>query len=307
MFQPQEKIMPEAAPSPRLSAIGRSLARSRAELPALTALFDAFGPLLEAQARVREAAPGWRGAPPAFDPERFCQGAFLLADEGFQDMSPELPTAARTLLPVMAAAFPALAPDFDALALALASGALPAQKLAAAAFGEALEVPGVGPQALAFAAAEIARPFLARQAEDLLALVKDLPWRQSFCPVCGSAPNMSALRRTSEPSEFIQAHGGKRYLRCSCCAAEWSYKRVSCPACGCEEPDELTIIRAEGLRDFERIDACKRCKSFLPCLDTTELVDAPDLDIAALAMLPLCSRARQEGYAHLAPLPWSEL
>jgi FdhE protein len=291
----------------RLRSIESSLARARAELPALANLFDAFGPLLVAQEKLRQTAPGWQGYPPEFDPERFCQGAFLLADEGFQDMSAQLPEAAKALLPVMAASFPALAEEFETLAKAIEDEEITPAELAAAAFGEAVEVPGVTAQALVFAAAEMVRPFLASQAHTLAGAIKDLPWRHSTCPICGSAPNMSVLRRTSDPSEFLQSHGGKRFMRCSCCGTEWAYKRVACPACNCEEPDELVIIRAEGPRTFERVDACKRCKSFVPCIDTAELVEAPDLDVAALAMLPLCSRAKQEGYTALAPLPWSEL
>jgi len=304
--------MPEQTPSTEtpasLRAIENALVRGRAELPALATLLDAFGPLLAAQARVRAAAPGWdaSGGEPLADAERYCQGVFLLADSGFQDMSPELPAAAKTLLPVMAAAFPALAAELSALGQALESGALDPKSLASAAFGETPDVPGVGEQALVFAATELVRPFLQRQAEDLQARVKDLPWRQPFCPVCGSAPNMSVLRRMEEDDEFIKSHGGRRFLRCSCCAAEWTHKRVSCPVCGCEEPDELLVLR-DPERQHERADVCKRCKSFVLCLDGGDLVEMPDPDVAALTMLPLFIQTRKQGYAPMGLHPWSEL
>lgn len=298
--------MASPQPSRRLRAIENTLARTRADIPALEAILDAFGPILAAQARIAEAAPGWSGPAPDIDENRFCQGAFVLADSGFADMSAELPAAARELLPIMAASFPALAGEFAALGQALDSGALAPQDLAAAAFGEEIAVVGVGRQALGFAAAELVRPFLQRQAQDLLALVKDLPWRQNFCPVCGAAPSMSVLRRLEEDDEFIKSHGGKKFLRCSCCAAEWGHKRVSCPACGCEEPDELLILRAPD-REFERVDACKRCKTFLLCLDTGELAEAPDPDVSAMAMLALEAKAKEEGYSPMAEHPWGGL
>lgn len=298
--------MPNPEPSRRLRALENTLARTRAELPALEAILDAFGPILAAQARMAEAAPGWTGEAPPIDADCFCQGAFVLAEGGFADMSGELPAAARELLPIMAVSFPALAEEFAALALALDSGALAPQALAAAAFGEAIAVSGVGQQALTFAAAELVRPFLQRQAQDLLALVKVLPWRQNFCPVCGAAPNMSVLRRLEEDNEFIKSHGGKKFLRCSCCASEWAHKRVSCPACGCEEPDELVILRAPE-REHERADACTRCKTFLLCLDTGELAEAPDPDVAAIAMIPLEAKARAGGYTPMAEHPWGGL
>jgi len=123
--------------------------------------------------------------------------------------------------------------------------------------------------------------------------------------VCGGAPNMSVLRRDQESSaEFIQSHGGRRFLRCSCCSSEWTHKRVSCPSCGCEEPDELVVLH-DPERPFERADACTRCKAFVLCLDSGEMVDVTDADVAALTMLPLATQALARGFAPLAEHPWS--
>lgn len=292
--------------SPDQRAVRQALSRAEGDLPALSPMLAAFGPILAWRVRTREAAPGWQGQLPAIDEARFCQGAFLLEDSGFEDMSAQLPQAARELLPIMAASFPAMAEEFQALLAAVDSGALSPLALAGAAFGESVEVPGVNPATLGFAAAELVQPFLERQAQDLLPLVKELPWRQSFCPVCGGAPNMSLLRKTWDESEFIQAHGGRRYLRCSCCASEWTAKRVSCPACGCEEPDELTVLR-DPERPFERADACTRCNSFVLCLDTAEMAEIPAPEVAALTMLPLELKAREQGFTPMAGHPWSGL
>jgi len=141
---------------------------------------------------------------------------------------------------------------------------------------------------------------------DLLALVKDLPWRQPTCPVCGGAPNMSVLRKSGEDDAFLKSHGGRRFLRCSCCSSEWTYKRVSCPSCGCEEPDDLFVLR-DPSRPSERADSCKRCKAFVLCLDSGELVDVPDADVAALTMLPLEIQACKQGFVPMALHPWSML
>jgi len=311
MTSPARASSPAPTPaSPALHAIEATLARANAELPALAPLLDAFGPIFAVRARLREGAPGWTGPLPAFDAERFCQGVFVLAQmehgNGFQDMSASLPEAAQALLPVMAASFPAAAGEFKNLLAAIESGALPSQRLAAAAFGEAAAVPGVSAETLAFAVSELVRPFVERQARDLYALTKDLPWRQPMCPVCGGAPGMSMLRRIQDDAEFIQSHGGRRYLRCSCCATEWTMKRVSCPACGCEEPDELVVLH-DPARPFERADACRRCNTFILCLNTGEMVEAPDADVAALTLLPLELQAREQGFAPMARHPWSEL
>lgn len=297
--------MPVVSAEP-LRAMEMALDRARKELPALAPLLDAFGPLMAERARLRDAAPGWQGSPPDFDPERFSLGVSILGNEGFEDMSSLLPEAAKRLLPVMSASFPSLAEEFQVLGKALASGAISGSDLAAAAFGQLVQVPGVSDETIHFAATELVRPFLERQAQDLMLLAKDLPWRQATCPVCGSAPNMSVLRRVSEDTEFLKSHGGRRFLRCSCCATEWTHKRVCCPACGCEEPDELVVLR-DPERAHERADACTRCKSFVLCLDVGELAEIPDADVAALTMLPLEVQARQEGYAPMGLHPWSGL
>jgi len=292
--------------TPALHSIGLALTRAKAELPALQPLLDAFGPVLAARARLRAAAPGWNGKRPAIDADRFCQGAFILADSGFQNMSAHLEHAAKELLPVIATSFPALAAELSILGEAIETGALKPKKLAGAAFGAPVEVPGVSAETLAFAAAELVRPFIERQAQDLLALVKELPWNQPTCPVCGAAPNMSVLRKSGDDDAFIKSHGGRRFLRCSCCSSEWTHKRVSCPSCGCEEPDELLVLR-DPARPFERADACTRCKAFVLCLDSGELVDVPDADVAALTMLPLEIKACEQGYVPMALHPWSGL
>jgi FdhE protein len=291
-----------------LRGIEMALRRANEEMPSLQALFAAFGPLFAARARLRESAPGWAGAVPALDSERFCQGVFVLAQlehgQGFQDMSALLPGAATVLLPVMAQCFPALADTLKTMLSAIETSELAPEVLAAAGFGERVELPGVTAETLGFVASELVRPFVERQAQDLLRPVAELPWSQAYCPVCGNAPNMSVLRRTSVPEDYIQAHGGRRFLRCSCCAVEWTHKRVSCPSCGCEEPDELLVLR-DPARPFERADACRRCKTFVLCLDTGEMVDIPDPDVAALTMLPLEIQVREQGYTAMAEQLWS--
>jgi FdhE protein len=298
--------IPERELPADLRAIETALRRALVELPALSSILESFGPLLVERTRLRHEAPGWSGPAPVVDAQRFCQGVFLLADSGFEDMSAHLPGAARRLLPLMARCFPALAQELNALKAAIDSGALAPEVLAAVGFGEVITVPQVNPETLGFVAAELVRPFVERQAQELAQLVKDLPWRQTYCPVCGGSPNMSVLRRTNDESEYIQAHGGRRFLRCSSCVTEWSYKRVSCPTCGCEEPDGLVVLR-DPARPHERADACRRCHTFLLCLDTGELADIPDPDVAALTMLPLALQARRQGFTPQAEHPWSDL
>lgn len=286
--------------------IEATLARAIVENPALEPLTNAFGPMLVARNASHRDISGWQGALPPLDGESFSGGQPLLPEAGFQCPAKGLPEMVLALIPVLNRTLPGLAEDLSILEAAVVKGEAGVDALWAAAFGHEAAVNGVSPQSLAFVAAEAARPFLARQAQDLAPLIDGLPWTQGCCPVCGGAPHMSVLRKPEGGEDFITAHGGKRFLRCSCCATEWTFKRVSCPACGCEEPDDLLVLR-DPERPFERADACKRCHSFLLCLDSAELVAVPHPDVAALVMAPLETKALAQGFHSLAAHAWSGL
>lgn len=275
------------------------------DTPALRPVAESFGRLLAVRAELRQAAPGWRGELPELNVERFCNGAHVLSELGFQDVSEALVEAAPKLLAVARQFFPALTSEIDALALALRERRLSGAALVRAALGrEEGATPGVSAQTMAFLATELLRPFWERQAEDLASLVSGLSWRHGHCPICGGMPHYSELRKIKDDAEYIQAYGGQRWLRCGACATEWRYKRVSCPACGAEEPDDLICLRLEG-RPLERADACRKCKTYCLCQDAAQSLVALAPDLAALSMLPLEMLARQEGYRPLAAQPWS--
>lgn len=289
-----------------LGSIEASLDRARRDLPALGALLDAVGPLLLERARLRQEAPGWTGPPPELDENRFGQGVFLLSDTGFQEMSSHLPRVARRLLPLMARSFSGLAAELNNLLRAVDSGKMSPRDLAAVGLGGSAAASPVRAETLRFAAVEMLRPLVERQAQDLASLIRGRHWRRGFCPVCGGLPYMSLLRRTETETEFIQAYGGRRFLRCAECATEWEYTRISCPACDCTEPDELEVLR-DPARPHERADACRRCHNFLLGLDTSELIDIPDPDVSVLTMLPLALRVREQGFRPLVESPWGSL
>ncbi|SNR69741.1 FdhE protein [Humidesulfovibrio mexicanus] len=289
-----------------METIEVTLARELGMNPALEPLAAAFGPLLISRDLRRQAAPGWRGTPPELEPEAFSSGRPLLPEGGFQRPDADLCSALKDLVPLLRASLPGLDRELAALEDAVALGSLTPEVLWAAAFGRDASVAGIAPELLSFVAAETVRPFLERQAEDLAALISGLPWQGNVCPLCGGAPHMSVLRKPEGNEAFITAHGGKRFLRCSCCATEWAHKRVSCPSCGCEEPDELVVLR-DPERPFERADCCTRCKGFLLCLDSAELVAVPHPDAAALVMAPLEARAIARKFRPLAGHIWSGL
>jgi FdhE protein len=289
-----------------METIEDTLARELGMNPALEPLAAAFGPLLISRYMRRQAAPGWKGAPPALDQEAFSAGRPLLPEGGFQRPDADLVAAVSALVPLLRACLPGLAVELETLEEAAGTGTLTPDAIWEAAFGGNASVAGIAPELLSFVAAEAVRPFLERQAEDMTALLSGLPWQGAVCPVCGGAPHMSVLRKPQGGEDFITAHGGKRFLRCSCCAAEWAHKRVSCPSCGCEDPEDLVVLR-DPERPYERADCCTRCKGFLLCLDSAELVSVPHPDAAALVMAPLEARAMARKFRPLAGHIWSGL
>lgn len=276
------------------------------EIPPLASLLDGFAPLLAGQAALKAEAPGWIGDAPGFDPELFCKGKPLLAETGFQDVTPDIPLAAKRLLPVMARCFPGLGAEIDALARAMSAdpGRTAAALADAPRTGDVEALAGVSPETAAFVGQELIRPLIHRQAETLSPMITDLPWRFPVCPTCGGRPGFSWFRKFRDEAEYITGHGGPRYLRCGGCGTWWRYKRVSCPGCGNEEPSKLSFLRSPE-RPYERADVCAACNRYLLCLDTTELIHIPHPDVAALAMLPLELLARDRGYRPFAGGSWS--
>ena len=111
----------------------------------------------------------------------------------------------------------------------------------------------------------------------------------STCPLCGSKPQVGALRPEGD--------GAKRSLICALCATEWDYRRIVCPACGEEDVNKLAIYTA---KEFEhvRIEACDRCRSYLKTVDLTKDGHAVPV-VDELATIPLDLWAAEHGYQKL--------
>lgn len=272
-------------------------------------LLDAFVPLFAAQAVAWEQADGAHAPWPENAVDKLYEGLPVLADCGFGEFSPSFAAAARTILPVMEKGFPAIAARLRALGQDIAQGVFAAGDAVHAAFAEADDgsagIAEADAGVIAFASRMVLRPLLARQAAEVAARIKDVPWQRPFCPVCGDKPDFSRLLRVRDDAEYINGHGGVRFLRCATCGTQWRYKRISCTDCGNEEPSRLTVLHA-STRPFERLDVCEACKTYCPCLDASEFVEVPDPDVAALALLPLELDAKNKGYRPIVSMPWMD-
>jgi len=113
------------------------------------------------------------------------------------------------------------------------------------------------------------------------------------CPFCGGAAWISS--RKSVPD----AQASARYLGCSLCGLEWSFNRISCPACGEEDPHKLPNFQSDAHKAV-RIETCETCRRYLKSIDLS--LDArPIPPIDDLVSLSMDLWAAEEGYTRIEP------
>ena len=116
---------------------------------------------------------------------------------------------------------------------------------------------------------------------------------RGHCPFCGGAAWISA--RKSAPD----ADSGFRYLGCSLCGLEWNFGRISCPACGEEDPHKLPIFQNDTHRGV-RIETCDTCRRYVKSIDMT--LDArPIPPVDDLVSLSMDLWAIDEGFTRIEP------
>ena len=284
----------------------------RTRIDVLSGMLDACGDFLEQRARLRAGLRGELPVP-SVDAERLAMGAPLLAEAPMSDYAEAFTDTARRLIPSMTTAFPAQAGEL----LRLLAG-IEAEKLDSSACMEALlrgddavmteqgRRASVAPASLGFAVGQIMRPILEVAGAGLSDIIAGSRWRKGHCPVCGGGPEMSVFRASGEDDAFLKSHGGQRWLRCSRCAAVWRHKRHACPSCDNEEHGTLRYLFLDEERG-ERADVCDKCKRYVTGIDVRNLVDEPDLDVAALAMLPLDIQVQREGFSPVAYTVWNHI
>lgn len=111
-------------------------------------------------------------------------------------------------------------------------------------------------------------------------------WSKEYCPVCGSRPHGS----------FLRTKEGKRFLQCSLCRKEWQFSRTTCPACGQEDPRELSVFFHEDVK-YERAELCNKCGHYILSVDTRELADDTPPELYLLCMTPLDLVMQEKGHS----------
>lgn len=117
--------------------------------------------------------------------------------------------------------------------------------------------------------------------------------RQGFCPFCGGAPSIGALKWAGE------SEAGLRLLVCGLCGLEWNFNRIRCPACQEDSPEKLPVFRSDTHRSV-RIEACETCRQYVKSIDLT--IDArPIAEVDDLLSLSMDLWAVDEGYTRIEP------
>lgn len=131
-------------------------------------------------------------------------------------------------------------------------------------------------------------------------------WRQGLCPVCGNPPILAWLAKKPpvQNNEFLADGGGRKHLYCGMCGSSWYFLRGVCPECGTQGQDAMQILGEEDRR-HERIDWCKKCRSYLPLIDLRELADVPDMDAMALSLMHLDLVASRKDLTPVKPSFWN--
>jgi FdhE protein len=296
------------ASGPGPQDIAQALETLAGQTPALAPVLGAFGPLLIAQAALREALPALDRplpVPPAAGTAQETPLAGVgdfLEIEGL-DLADYLRRAALALLPLMAQGFPALAGQTALLSRALEQGRLPAARaLEALLGGQAQELTlqaqalDMEPAALEFCLGQLAKPLIEQRALALAPLLEGRAWGQGLCPICGSLPEMIILR----------GEGGQRWLRCSLCAHQWRVDRTTCPVCGNQDQDQMRFMFADD-QPRQRADLCHACGKYLVTLDIRDDGQEPVWATAALGLLHLDILAQGQGLSPAARTAWNRL
>ncbi|HEX9373562.1 MAG TPA: formate dehydrogenase accessory protein FdhE, partial [Roseiflexaceae bacterium] len=129
-------------------------------------------------------------------------------------------------------------------------------------------------------------PELERVAAQLAPLREATPWRQGYCPTCGSWPLLGEYRGLDQA----------RFLRCGLCASAWATDRLLCPFCGSRDHADLGYLHVEG-EEHRRAATCERCRGYVKMLMTLAPIPPLELAVYDLDTIHLDMVARERGYA----------
>jgi FdhE protein len=134
----------------------------------------------------------------------------------------------------------------------------------------------------------ISKPFFLHEKQKLS--LDGIYWDEGKCPVCNSVPSVSIIGREE-----------KRRFYCSYCETVGHWKRIGCPSCLTEVPDNITIVMLDG-EEGMRVDLCERCKNYYKSFNSSMLNEYTE-EVLDLISLPLDIIVQKKGYYRSSPNP----
>ncbi|UCH86489.1 MAG: formate dehydrogenase accessory protein FdhE [Dehalococcoidia bacterium] len=146
------------------------------------------------------------------------------------------------------------------------------------------EEAGLDAYLLTFVFINALRPFLRVQAQALTPWVDESVWYRGHCPICGGEPDVAALEQES----------GRRRLLCSRCDSEWAFRRVGCPFCGNDDPQQLAYYASED--QVYRLNVCEQCRRYLKTIDLRQVAGKRLLAAERVLTVAMDVAAVEAGY-----------
>ena len=307
-----------------IKRVRKTLDKQREEKPVLKELLDSFGPLwlarAEEQERLKEEFAPKGLALPKWDENRSSSGVSLLSDAELSWMWPHVVACFESYLPLFA--------EQERL--------LPGKAAVEAFFAEERDtgftqdflravidadterlstlsrLEGLDAASLVLAS-EFSLSTVLRALTDNLVAQDDGEtshwplWTQGYCPVCGRLPVMDWLGKGYEDKNnpYLTAGGGRKFLHCGLCGADWRFRRAICPACGSEKKGCMETFYA-STNQTEHVSFCSECKKYCVGLDMRNISPVPDLDVMAFCMLPLDMLAAEKELVPMCRTSWNQ-
>ena len=280
--------------------IRKALQIMREEIPQLSNVLDAFGELLAEQAAFKAELPDIETRPEQMDDIAFSQGVPILLKDAFTIPADTLKKSADRLIPVLMTGLPKISEQLTVIAEAIEISAPNSFDtvdrdliLTHERISEWIVDLKVDPEIAQFTLTQLMKPYAAKKAEAFAEVLHESKWFKSYCPICGSWPEIG----------FLEGQEGRRWLRCSFCSHEWNFNRTKCPFCESAHPDKLEILYTAN-RPFERAELCYECKKYLISLDLRDRVGVVR-EVAALGMVYLDVLAQEKGFSPGAASAWN--
>ena len=284
--------------------------------PALAPLIDHFSALYTTRAELIEGladklAHDKNCPPPSISKKRLQHGVALLSESDLSWAVHYYPEIEADIFPYLED-IGSLRPHVTKFREACSLGTLSLEKLLNAVLHSnesellgSAEKSDIPPESLLFITQQILSCALGAYVIVHKEVLSDLFWREGYCPVCGSFPDISTLQRPdADQSEFLAGGGGKKMMHCSVCAHEWHFRRGTCPACNNDEAGAIHYFHVED-RPAERVEYCEKCSSYLNNIDLRNTTATPELSAAPLTLLHLDMQAAQNKLVPLTRNIWN--